>query len=142
MPTVVLAGDTNPSAADAGAINEFLDGHDLAPATWPRPAVHRGFRPQDYGTMGPMTTSPPPPPTSGPPPPGPWVERRLSQPRHAVYLTARAGDPQLALNLYEWNAEISSALMRDLAHLEVGLRNAYDRALSARWPGQPRSSLR
>ncbi|GAA4387400.1 hypothetical protein GCM10023153_01750 [Ornithinibacter aureus] len=37
----------------------------------------------------------------------------------------------MALDLYEWNAEISAALLRDLAHLEVGLRNAYDRALSA-----------
>lgn len=27
--------------------------------------------------------------------------------------------------------------MRDLAHVEVGLRNAYDRALCARWPGPP-----
>ncbi|UAL29846.1 hypothetical protein K8W59_19325 [Nocardioides rotundus] len=43
----------------------------------------------------------------------------------------------MALDLYEWNAEISAALLRDLAHLEVGLRNAYDRALSARWPGPP-----
>jgi hypothetical protein len=68
---------------------------------------------------------------------GPWVERWLSQPRHAVYLTASQGDPQLALDLYEWNAEISAALLRDLAHLEVGLRNAYDRSLSARWPGPP-----
>ena len=84
-----------------------------------------------------MTTSPPPPPSPGPPAPGPWVERWLSQPRHGVYLAASQGDPQLALDLYEWNAEISAALLRDLAHLEVGLRNAYDRALSARWPGPP-----
>jgi hypothetical protein len=69
--------------------------------------------------------------------PGPWVERWLSQPRHAVYLAASQGDPQLALDLYEWNAEISAALLRDLAQVEVGLRNAYDRALSARWPGPP-----
>jgi hypothetical protein len=27
--------------------------------------------------------------------------------------------------LYEWIARISAALMRDLAHVEVGLRNAY-----------------
>ncbi len=84
-----------------------------------------------------MTTSPLPPPSPGPPGPGPWVERWLSQPRHGVYLAASQGDPQLALDLYEWNAEISAALLRDLAHLEVGLRNAYDRALSARWPGPP-----
>lgn len=65
------------------------------------------------------------------------MERWLSQPRHAVYLAASKGDPRLALDLYEWNAEISAALMRDIAHVEVGLRNAYDRALSARWSGPP-----
>jgi len=86
--------------------------------------------------MGAMTTQPPPP-TPAQPAPGPWVERWLSQPRHAVYIAAASGDPRLALDLYEWNAEISSALLRDLAHLEVALRNAYDRALSARWPGPP-----
>lgn len=84
-----------------------------------------------------MTTPPYPQPTPVPPPTGPWVERWLSQPRHAVYLTATTGDPQLALELYDWNAEISSALLRDLAYVEVGLRNAYDRALSTRWPGPP-----
>lgn len=118
-------------------MNRNLGGCDLAPATWPRPAVHRGFRLEEYVRMGAMTTSPPPPPSPRPPQAGPWVERWLSQPRHAVYLTASQGDPQLALELYEWNAEISAALLRDLAHVEVGLRNAYDRALSGRWPGPP-----
>lgn len=56
-----------------------------------------------------MTTWPPPPPSPGPPAPGPWVERWLSQPRHGVYLAASQGDQQLALDLYEWNAEISAA---------------------------------
>jgi hypothetical protein len=78
-------------------MNRYLSEHDLAPATWLRPAVHRGFRRQEYVRMGAMTTSPPPPPSPGPPAPGPWVERWLSQPRHAVYLTASKGDPQLAL---------------------------------------------
>lgn len=82
-----------------------------------------------------MTTPPTPRPT--PPPPGPWVESWLSQPRFSVYLAAGGGDPKLALDLYEWNAELGTALMRDLAHVEVGLRNAYDRALCARWPGPP-----
>ena len=61
-------------------------------------------------------------------PSGPWVERWLSRPRHSVYLAASQGDPQLALEPYEWNAEFSAALLRDLAHVEVGLRNACDRA--------------
>ncbi len=121
----------------ARVMKESAGGHDLAPVTWPRPAVIRGFQRQRYVTMGAMTTPPSPPSTPVPPPAEPWVERWLSQPRHAVYLAAAAGDPQPSLDLYEWNAEISSALLRDLAYVEVGLRNAYDRALSARWPGPP-----
>lgn len=72
-----------------------------------------------------------------PPPAGPWVRRWLSGPRHAVYLTAATGDQDQALALYEWNAQLSAALQHDLAHLEVGLRNAYDAALSGHWPGPP-----
>jgi hypothetical protein len=30
---------------------------------------------------------------------------------------------------YEWNSEIAAAFLRDLGHLEVAVRNAYDRAL-------------
>jgi len=63
------------------------------------------------------------------PSPGPWVETWLSTPRFAVYLTASGGDRKKALALYEWNSAISAALLHDLAHLEVGLRNAYDTAL-------------
>lgn len=69
------------------------------------------------------------PPAPGIPPVGPWVEQWLSAPRFVVYVAAADGDSERALALYEWNAQISAALLRDLAHLEVGLRNAYDRAL-------------
>lgn len=79
------------------------------------------------------------PPT--PPPAGDWVEAWLSVPRFAVYLAAADSDHTRALALYEWNAQISAALLHDLAHLEVGLRNAYDIALSARWPGPPHWTL-
>jgi hypothetical protein len=65
---------------------------------------------------------------------GRWVERWLSSPRFARYLAAAGGDRQLALDLYEWNAAVSAAVLHDLAHLEVGLRNAYDRALTAADP--------
>lgn len=58
-----------------------------------------------------------------------WVEWWLSSPRFAVYRVAAGGDAQHALDLYEWNTGLGAALMHDLAHLEVGLRNAYDRAL-------------
>lgn len=88
-----------------------------------------------------MTT--PTPPASPPslPPAGPWVEAWLSATRFAVYLTATGADRARALALYEWNAQLSAALLHDLAHLEVGLRNAYDTALSAHWPGPPHWTL-
>jgi hypothetical protein len=73
-----------------------------------------------------MTTPTP----SALPPAGRWVEARLSAPRFEVYLAAASGDRARALALYEWNAQLSAALLHDLAHLEVGLRNAYDVALS------------
>ena len=38
------------------------------------------------------------------------------------------------MQLYEWNATGSAAFMRDLAHLEVALRNAYDDALTSGLP--------
>lgn len=63
--------------------------------------------------------------------PGPWVEAWLSPPRFAVYLAAVGADRRLALGLYEWNAVVSMAFLRDLAHLEVALRNAYDAAIVA-----------
>ncbi|MFC0626065.1 hypothetical protein [Kribbella deserti] len=64
------------------------------------------------------------------PHPGAWVEAWLSAPRFSVYLAAALGDRQRSLDLYEWNTQISSAVLHDLAHLEVGIRNAYDAALT------------
>ncbi len=63
-------------------------------------------------------------------PVGEWVERWLSPPRFAVYLRAAKYDRDAGLHLYEWNARLGSAFGHDLAHLEVGLRNAYDRVLT------------
>ncbi|WP_040336880.1 MULTISPECIES: Abi family protein [Blastococcus] len=69
------------------------------------------------------------------------MEAWLSSPRFSVYLAATGVDRDRALALYEWNAQLSAALMHDLAHVEVGLRNAYDGALSAHWPGPPHWAL-
>ena len=44
-------------------------------------------------------------------------------------LEALANAP--SIYLYEWNAKLSAALLHDLSHLEVGLRNACDRQLAA-----------
>lgn len=65
---------------------------------------------------------------------GLWVEGWLGQPRFARYLAAAGSDRALALALYEWNAQISAAFQRDLAHLEIALRNAYDAAATS-WGG-------
>lgn len=76
-------------------------------------------------------------PETGPtlvPDDGPWLERWLSAPRLERYLAATAGDRARALELYDWNARISAAVLRDLAHFEVALRNAYDIALTAATP--------
>ncbi len=60
-----------------------------------------------------------------------WIETWLSTGRFGTYLSAARGSRPLALALYEWNARLGAAFLHDLGHLEVGLRNAYDRALSA-----------
>lgn len=40
----------------------------------------------------------------------------------------------LGLELYFWNSRLAAAAFSDTCHLEVALRNAYDRELSARYP--------
>lgn len=67
---------------------------------------------------------------------GQWVNMWLGPTRLNTYLTATGGDRSRALALYEWNTDVASeALRRDLCHLEIGLRNAYDIALRNHWPG-------
>jgi hypothetical protein len=68
-----------------------------------------------------------------PPPSGPWVETWLSKARLAKYLASADGNPQRALELYEWNSQVSIALMRDLAHVEIALRNAYSETIAQHW---------
>ena len=64
---------------------------------------------------------------------GPWVEEWLSTSRFSTYLTAAGGRRGVALDLYEWNCRTGGALLRDLAHLEVALRNSYNAAVQTRW---------
>jgi hypothetical protein len=66
---------------------------------------------------------------------GPWVEDWLSTPRFTRYLDEADGDRGRALAAYEWNLVLGQALMRDIAHFEVALRNAYDATIVARWDG-------
>ena len=64
-----------------------------------------------------------------------WAERWLSPSRLSSYLNLCGGDVELALELHEWNLMLGRALMGDIAHFELALRNAYDRALTERFEG-------
>ena len=64
-----------------------------------------------------------------------WVEGWLGVPRFGRYLHAVNGDRTRALALYEWNVTLGLALMRDISHFEIALRNAYDAAFTAHWQG-------
>lgn len=68
--------------------------------------------------------------------PGHWVEQWLSPPRFGRYLGECDGDRAGALDLYEWNLKLSYAALRDIAHFEIALRNAFDRAITAGWRGE------
>ena len=60
---------------------------------------------------------------------GAWVEDWLSPARFGTYLRLAGGNRVRALELHEWSARINAALLHDFGHLEVGLRNLYDRQL-------------
>ncbi len=65
----------------------------------------------------------------------------ISTPRAATYVTATGGDTQRAVELYGWNARVSSALMLPAHFAEVATRNAVSDALThlygANWPWDP-----
>lgn len=112
---------------------------DKAPATWPRPEVIRGNPSLSISASHAQGSSPAPlgsvamsTPAAAP---GPWVEQWLSGPRFQTYLAEAGGDRQRALDLYEWNTAMAAAILHDLAHVEVAVRNAYNTALVAHQPG-------
>lgn len=51
------------------------------------------------------------------------VERTASKQRFVKYLNACENDGAQALELYQWNTEISSAFWGQLGHMEIALRN-------------------
>lgn len=62
----------------------------------------------------------------------PWtLENLLSEARLGPYVAATDGSLTGALRLYDWNARVSSAFHEELHYVEVGLRNAMDRQLTA-----------
>ena len=62
------------------------------------------------------------------------AERWLSQSRYRRYLGVAGEDHALAMQVYLWNSRVAAAGVVDVGHLEVALRNAYDRELSRRFP--------
>ena len=64
-----------------------------------------------------------------------WAERWLSSSRLSSYLDLFDGNIDCALELHEWNLMLGRVLMGDIAHFELALRNAYDRALTERFQG-------
>lgn len=62
-----------------------------------------------------------------------WIDQWLGSPRFQRSVDSAGGDRGDALALYEWNASLSAALLKDFSHFEVALRNAYDKAISSAW---------
>jgi hypothetical protein len=59
------------------------------------------------------------------------IRDAVSADRLSPYLAATNNDLETAIDLYCWNASLSSALHGPLGVLEVALRNTFDRQLSA-----------
>ena len=64
------------------------------------------------------------------------VDAWLSSPRFAAYLRACHDSVPDALRLYEWNIDLGSVLMKDIACFEIALRNSYNKVLSEFWQKQ------
>lgn len=73
------------------------------------------------------------------------LETSLSPERMATYAAAAGADMEKAFRLYTWNTAISSAFYGPLQGLEVALRNAMHRELTAKygalWYDDPRCGL-
>lgn len=53
------------------------------------------------------------------------VSRWLSPHRYDAYLLATGGNADDSIELYDWNATVAAACMRDIGHFEVLVRNRY-----------------
>lgn len=58
------------------------------------------------------------------------IERLVTSERLTSYVGATGGDLHAAIELYDWNHEVSAALFGDLGRLEVVVRNVIHRSLS------------
>lgn len=57
------------------------------------------------------------------------MARWLSLPRFDRYLRASGNDADRAVSLYEWNANLASAVFEAIHYVEIAVRNAIDNAL-------------
>jgi hypothetical protein len=57
------------------------------------------------------------------------IDRAITTTRLTSYMYASGGDPDRARALYLWDREVALALIRDIAILEVALRNSINREL-------------
>lgn len=60
------------------------------------------------------------------------VEEKISTQRMAGYLTESNGDRARAVELYEWNNNLSASLWQLISILEVGVRNSLDAKMRER----------
>lgn len=67
--------------------------------------------------------------------PNGWVTAWLSPERWVRYLDHCDGHAGKALELYEWNISLSGAVMHDIAHIEVAIRNVYNQTITSKWHG-------
>ncbi|NJE80493.1 nuclear transport factor 2 family protein [Olsenella sp. SW781] len=74
--------------------------------------------------------------TVGNPDSSAWIEKWLSEPRLATYLSRCHGNRDEAMRLYEWNSDLGLVLLKDIGYFEIALRNAYDRVIGERWNGE------
>jgi hypothetical protein len=64
------------------------------------------------------------------------LDRAISTPRYASYLNAAGQDKDLARRLYIWDRDLSTAILADLAIVEVALRNAMHTVLTTAYGPQ------
>lgn len=67
--------------------------------------------------------------------------RSISSDRLTTYLVAAGNSRDKAHRLYLWDRDLASAVMADLAFVEVALRNAMHAQLARRW-GSRRQAAR
>lgn len=58
------------------------------------------------------------------------LDRAISTPRYASYLSVAGQDKDVARRLYVWDRDLATAILADLAIVEVALRNAMHKALT------------